>query len=112
MAALNSLFKIMDRLTGVIHRDRPLTLALVFSRVAASGPSGVLMTSVQRDLRLTPAQMTRTVQTLSTLHYRKKTPGLDLLEVSNDTGNARYRLLRLTNKGAELHAACRATNHD
>jgi DNA-binding MarR family transcriptional regulator len=107
-APSNALLKTMTTLSGAIHRDYPLTLALIFSRVAASGPAGVLMSSVQRDLMLTSAQLTRSVQTLATLHYRKQRPGLDLLEVSNDATSAQYRLLRLTPKGAELHAACRS----
>jgi hypothetical protein len=105
---LNALLKTMNALTGSIHRDYPLTLALVFSRVAASGPQGVLMPTLQRDLKLSSAQLTRSVQTLSTLHYGKKIPGLDLIDVSSDVGNAQYRVLRLTAKGAALHAACRA----
>lgn len=92
-------FKLMTELTAVIGRDSPLTLALVFTRVAIAGPEGVLQATVERELKLPSAVLTRSVQTLSGLHYGKNKPGLDLITRTIDDADGRHRILRLTAKG-------------
>jgi DNA-binding MarR family transcriptional regulator len=98
-------FKLVAELTAAIGRDSPMTLALVFARVAVSGSEGVLQATVERELKLPPAVLTRSVQTLSGLHYGKNKPGLDLISRSIDDADCRHRILRLTAKGQSLQAA-------
>jgi DNA-binding MarR family transcriptional regulator len=92
----------MAELTTVIGRDSPLTLALVFTRVAIAGPEGVLQATVERELKLPSAVLTRSVQTLSGLHYGKSKPGLDLITRTIDSADCRHRILRLTEKGRAI----------
>ncbi len=74
-----TVYEIVSTLATAIDRDAPITLMLVFSRVAASGPAGVFQNAVQRELGLTPATMSRAVLTLSEMHYSKSKPGLGLI---------------------------------
>jgi DNA-binding MarR family transcriptional regulator len=90
-------FHIIKRLSVAINKDFPITIALIFSRIAAAGPSGVLSVTAQRELRLTPSQTSRSLETLSTK--------LGLIEVTPDPGNAVHRMLHLSPKGVELFAA-------
>jgi DNA-binding MarR family transcriptional regulator len=97
-----TIFKAIAALAAAIGRDYPITLALVFSRVAAAGDSGVLQATVQRELDLAPAVLTRSVQTLSHLHFAKAKPGLGLIERTIDRSDQRHKTLRLTDKGKSL----------
>ena len=94
-----TLFRILQRLQVAINRDFPGTLALIFSRVAASGPSGVLSVTVQRELELTPSQTSRSLATLSAT--------LGLVDVTPDPSAACHRMPHLSSKGVDLFAACR-----
>jgi DNA-binding MarR family transcriptional regulator len=99
-----AMLRFMQALTAGIGRDLPLTIALVFSRIAAAGDSGVLQATVQRELDLSPAGLTRSVQTLSSLHYGKARDGLGLIARTIDGPDRRHKTLRLTAKGEELQA--------
>jgi DNA-binding MarR family transcriptional regulator len=92
-------FKLVQDLTAAIGRDSPLTLALVFARIAIAGPEGVLQATVERELKLPSAVLTRSVQTLSGLHYGKNKPGLGLITRTIDSADGRHRILWLTEKG-------------
>lgn len=96
------IFKLVAELTAAIGRDSPLTLALVFARVAIAGTEGVLQATVERELKLPSAVLTRSVQTLSGLHYQKNKPGLDLITRTIDNADCRHRILRLTERGRSL----------
>lgn len=96
------IYRLVTELTAAIGRDSPLTLALVFSRVAVAGSEGILQATVQRELNLSPAVLTRSVQTLSGLHYGKNKPGLDLIARTIDTADCRHHVLRLTEKGRAI----------
>jgi DNA-binding MarR family transcriptional regulator len=96
------IFKTVAALAAAIGRDYPITIALVFARVAATGDSGVLQVTAQRELNLSAAVLTRTVQTLSALHYGKQRDGLGLIERTIDGLDGRHRTLRLTEKGKAL----------
>jgi DNA-binding MarR family transcriptional regulator len=100
-----AMYRFMKALSQGIDRDFPITLALVFSRVVAAGDSGVLQATVQRELDLPSAVLTRSVQTLSSLHYGKAREGLGLIARSIDGPDGRHRTLRLTEKGEALAAA-------
>lgn len=100
-----SIFKLVAEITEAIGRDSPLTLALVFTRVAMAGPEGVLQATVERELKLPSAVLTRSVQTLSGLHYGKNKPGLGLIARTIDNADCRHRILRVTEKGQSLQAA-------
>jgi DNA-binding MarR family transcriptional regulator len=98
-----SAYRLISALADSIDRDSPITIALVFSRVAAAGPSGIFQATVQKELRLTAASMTRAVQTLSDLHYTKAKPGLGLISREMDFArDGRTHVLQLTAKGREL----------
>jgi DNA-binding MarR family transcriptional regulator len=99
-----SIFRLMKELSACIGQDLPMTIALVFSRIAAAGTEGVLQATVQRELALSGAAMSRSVQTLSVLHWEKTLPGLDLIARSFDSRDCRQRVLRLTAKGEALVA--------
>ena len=99
-----SAYRLMSALAGYIDRDSPLTIALVFSRVAAAGPSGIFQAAVQRELGLTSACMSRAVQSLSDVTHGKC--GLDLIYRSMDFArDGRSHILQLTAKGRELAQA-------
>jgi DNA-binding MarR family transcriptional regulator len=99
-----SIFNLVAALAAGIGRDYPITLALVFTRVAAAGDSGVLQATVARELDLSPAVLTRSVQTLSHLHFSKQRNGLGLIERTIDGPDGRHKTLRLTEKGEALAA--------
>ena len=103
-----SLFRSVAEVAGAIGRDSTITLALVFTRVAHNGSEGVFQATVQRELDISPAVLTRCVQTLS---------GLGLISRSIDSTDGRHHVLRITDKGqaalglrgttvAPLGAAC------
>jgi DNA-binding MarR family transcriptional regulator len=102
------IFKLVQDLTAAIGRDSPLTLALVFARVAIAGPEGVLQATVERELKLPSAVLTRAVQTLSGLHYGKNKPGLDLITRTIDNADGRHRVLRLTERGCAIVQSLKA----
>ena len=60
---------------------------------------------MQRELDLRPAVLTRTVQTLSALHYGNAKDGLGLIARTIVGLDGRHRTLRLTEKGEALVAA-------
>jgi DNA-binding MarR family transcriptional regulator len=96
----NRVFETISALTNTISRESPLTIALVFSRIAAAGPAGIFQNQVQRELDLTPATMTRALQALS---EGKTKPGLGLISREMDFArDGRQHLLKLTPKGREL----------
>jgi DNA-binding MarR family transcriptional regulator len=99
-------YNLISTLADSIDRDSPLTIALVFSRVAASGPAGIFQATVQRELGLTAASMTRALQTLSDGHHTKAKPGLELITRQMDFArDGRQHILKLTAKGRELAQA-------
>jgi DNA-binding MarR family transcriptional regulator len=105
MPSRSHLLRIMQAITASIDRDLPLTIALVFSRVAAAGDAGVLQATLGRELDLSPAALTRSVQTLSALHYGKARDGLGLIARTIDGAAGRHRTLQLTEKGHALAAS-------
>jgi len=95
-----SVFEVISALSTGINRDSPITLALVFSRIASAGPAGVFQNQVQRELELTAATMTRALQTLSEGKWK---PGLGLISREMDFArDGRQHVLKLTPKGREL----------
>jgi DNA-binding MarR family transcriptional regulator len=101
-----SAYRLVSALAHSIDREMPITIALVFSRVAAAGPSGIFQNTVQRELGLTPTSMTRAIQTLSEGHHSKAKPGLGLISRCWDFAkDGRQHILMLTQKGQELAAA-------
>jgi DNA-binding MarR family transcriptional regulator len=85
-----NLFRSVAEIAGAIGRDSTMTTALVFTRVANSGSSGMLQATVQRELGIPPAVLTRAVQTLSKL---------GLISRGIDSADGRHHVLRLTDKG-------------
>jgi DNA-binding MarR family transcriptional regulator len=101
-----SCYKLVSALANSIDREMPITIALVFSRVAAAGPSGIFQATVQRELGLTATSMTRAIQTLSEGHHTKAKPGLGLISRNMDFAvDGRQHILQLTEKGRELAQA-------
>lgn len=99
----NAAYKLVSALASEIDRDSPLTLSLVFTRIAAAGPAGIFQNTVQRELGLTSACMSRAVQSLSDVTKGKQ--GLDLIYRSMDFArDGRQHILQLTTKGRELAA--------
>ncbi len=88
-----NLFETIRALAAEIGSDVTLTVPLVFARIAQAGPDGMLQASIQRELNLPPAVLTRAVQTLVTL---------DLVAQTIDAADGRHRVLRITDKGAKL----------
>jgi DNA-binding MarR family transcriptional regulator len=97
------LFNVVRELSGVIDREFPITVALVFLRVAEAGPEGVLQATVMRELRLPESVLTRIVQSLSDGKQLK--PGLGLITRAIDSADGRHRILRVTTKGEALARA-------
>jgi DNA-binding MarR family transcriptional regulator len=95
-----SLFRSVTGLAGAIGRDATITVALVFTRVSTAGTSGVLQATVQRELDIPPAVLTRRVQTLSSL---------GLISRGIDSTDGRHHVLRITDKG---QAALRQGSRD
>jgi DNA-binding MarR family transcriptional regulator len=101
-----SAYRLISAFATEIDRDSPITLCLVFARVAAAGPSGIFQAAVQRELGLSAMSITRAVQTLSDVHYSKKKPGLGLISRNMDFAtDARQHILQLTDKGRALAQA-------
>jgi DNA-binding MarR family transcriptional regulator len=99
-------YKLISVLADEIDRDSPITIALVFSRIAAAGPAGIFQNQVQRELGLTATSMTRALQTLSDGHHTKAKPGLGLISRQMDFArDGRHHILQLTPKGKELAQA-------
>jgi DNA-binding MarR family transcriptional regulator len=97
-----NLFRSVAEIAEAIGRDSTMTMALVFTRIANNGSEGMLQATVQRELGISPAVLTRAVQTLS---------GLGLISRSIDSADGRHHVLRLTEKGhAVLSAVPRATS--
>lgn len=100
-----SMYNVVSALAAAIDRDAPMSLALVFARIAASGPAGVFQSAVQRELGLTPSSMSRAVLNLSDVHHSKTKPGLGLISRFMDSAcDGRQHILKLTDKGRELAA--------
>jgi DNA-binding MarR family transcriptional regulator len=90
---MSTVYKTVATLAARIGRNSPFTVALVFARVASAGGAGLLQATVQREFNLAPAVVTKIVQTLV---------ALDLISRWIETGDSRYRVLRLTEKGRAL----------
>jgi DNA-binding MarR family transcriptional regulator len=93
-----SLFRSVAEIAEAIGRDSTITLALVFTRVANNGSEGTLQATVQRELDLSPAVLSRCAQTLS---------GLGLISRSIDSADGRHHVLRLTEKGHATFSRCK-----
>jgi len=103
-SAERSAYRLISALATKIDRDSPLTLCLVFSRIAAAGAAGVFQNQVQKELGLTSACMSRAVQSLSDVTNGKC--GLDLICRSMDFArDGRSHILQLTDKGRALAQA-------
>ena len=98
-----AMYRFMQTLTASIDRNLPITIALVFSRVAAAGDSGVLQATVGRELGVSGAALSRSVKTLSA--GAGCSGGAALVARSIDGPDGRDKTLRLTEKGAALVAA-------
>jgi DNA-binding MarR family transcriptional regulator len=85
-----AIFKTVAEIAGAIGRDSTMTTALVFTRVANAGSEGTLQATVQRELGIPPAVLTRAVQTLS---------GRGLISRGIDSSDGRHHILRLTDNG-------------
>ena len=92
-------FKTVTELAAMIGRSSTLTTALVFTRIAMDGSAGMLHATVQRELGIPPAVLTRCVQTLSSL---------GLISRGIDIADGRHHVLRITDKGRASLAAARA----
>jgi len=89
-------------LTAQLDRDSPITVALVYARVAVAGPQGVLQATLARELKLPESVVTRAVQALSRGNPANQRPGLELIAQTFDSADSRHRVLRLTEKGIAL----------
>jgi len=85
-----NLFRSVAEIAEAIGRDSTMTLALVFTRVANAGTEGALQATVQRELGIPAAVLTRAVQTLS---------GRGLISRTIDSTDGRHHVLRITDKG-------------
>jgi DNA-binding MarR family transcriptional regulator len=103
-----STFTVVKALSTGIHRDFPITLALIYARVVDAGPEGILQSQVGRELGLSRAALTRNVQTLGKLHFGKLRQGLGLVQPTSDPTDSRQRILRLTDRGEALSKALNA----
>ena len=101
---LSQVYNSMKVLTDEIDRDLPITVPLIFLRVAMAGSEGIDHGQMQRELKLSSSSATRGVQTLGKVHYLKEREGLDLVERAFDPQDNRRRILRLTSKGEKLVA--------
>jgi DNA-binding MarR family transcriptional regulator len=98
---VTKLFRSVAEIAEAIGRDSTMTMALVFTRVVNAGSEGMLQATVQRELGIPPAVLTRVVQTLA---------GRGLISRSIDSTDGRHHILRITEKGqAVLSAEPRAT---
>ena len=97
-----ALWAVLSTLAEYIDRDSPITLLLVFGRIAAAGPTGVLQATVQRELGLPDSVLTRAVKALSGGNTAKGRSGYGLITQTLDYADTRHRVLRITDKGAEL----------
>jgi DNA-binding MarR family transcriptional regulator len=88
-----NLFRSVAEIAEAIGRDSTMTLALVFTRVANAGSEGLLQATVQRELDISPAVLTRAVQALVSL---------GLISRSIDNADGRHHILRITGKGSAV----------
>ena len=96
--------KIVNILNAEMDREMPMTQVTVFARIAAAGDAGIDQGTLQDDLQMSSASMSRTVQALSPIHYFKDRPGLNVVERIFDPQDNRKRALRLNAKGQRLMA--------
>lgn len=104
MNTLSNALNLIKAIADEMDRDLPITLPLVFLRVAQAGTAGVDQGQVQNELKLGSSSMSRTIQTLGKIHYLKERAGLDLVERSFDIADNRRRILKLTPKGERFLA--------
>lgn len=95
---------VIQTMTEELDRDAPITQLLAFLMVATAGPAGISQTTVQKQLKLSTAAISRTVQALSDVHYYKDRAGFGLVERIIDPTDNRFRTLKLTPNGEKLLA--------
>ena len=103
-----SMYRALTTLADEIDRDLPITMLLVFARVAMAGDEGIDQMEVKDEIKASSGGMSRTVQTLGDVHYLKDKPGLQLITRAFDLRDNRRRLLKLTPKGERLWAKIEA----
>lgn len=106
--AATNLLSLLEPIVEEFGQDTPLTYVLAFLRIAAAG-GPVDQGSLMRQMKYSSAVMSRSIQTLGKLSWKKdehgnKMPGLDLVESVTDPRDFRLRQLALTPKGERLLA--------
>lgn len=86
-------FRVVAGLAAAVGRDAPVTVALVFARIGAAGPSGVLQATLARELRVSDAALSRALRALEVRGVVSTMP---------DPADGRHRIVRVTDKGAEV----------
>lgn len=95
----------IDPLKLVLGSSAPLTYVVAFLKVAANGDAGIDQSDLSKQVGLSQAATIRAVQALSEWSWLKddadlKRPGLGLVTSEADPrGDARRRVVKLTNKG-------------
>jgi DNA-binding IclR family transcriptional regulator len=114
LAEAQELLKLTQVIADAFDRETPLTTVLAFLRIASAGDAGIDQGTLMRQLDISPAGISRTVQTLSAESWLKDKagnpkPGMDLVDIQMTTGNRGLRTLALNSKGralvSKLHGA-------
>jgi DNA-binding MarR family transcriptional regulator len=87
------LFNALSTLAKALNQNSPITTALVLAKIAQAGTAGVFRSTVQRELDIPPAVLTRTIQALV---------DKGLVSRSIDNADLRHRILTLTEGGQSL----------
>lgn len=97
-----ALHRTVQVLESELDRDLPFAHVISFFMVATAGEDGIDQGALQQALGTSSASISRTLQTLSSMHYLKNRAGLQLISRELDVMDNRRRIVRLTPKGVKL----------
>jgi DNA-binding MarR family transcriptional regulator len=102
-----ALLKLMTAIADAFDRETAITTVLTFLKIAAAGEAGIDQGRLMKELDISSAGISRTVQTLSPLSWVKDkfghpVPGMDLVDNTFTLGDRRLRTIVLKPKGRAL----------
>lgn len=92
----------LQRIGEETRPDLSLAHVLMLLRIAEAGEEGVESSTLAAEVGVSAASVSRTARSFGKVHYSKKHPGFELVELGFDPGDNRRRLVRLTMEGRLL----------
>lgn len=102
LKAAKGLYDLIGALAQEFDRDMSLGYLLTFLRVGMAGSEGIDQGRLGEEIGLSPAGMSRAVRALSEVSYDKQREGFGVVEFTLDPTDNRRRIIRLSQKGAQL----------